>query len=88
MLLSIIKPLFLFNRHIAVEKNRILTVKLYPEISNITKDNPPVASFIIRAISSDKDRKVLVHPGIVIIIYFIHPFFFFLNLDQFLFLIV
>jgi speckle-type POZ protein len=46
-----------------LEKNRLLFVKLYPEISNLTRDNPPIASFIIRVVSSAGDRKALTHPG-------------------------
>lgn len=46
-----------------MEKNRTLSIKLYPEISNFTRENPPVASFIIRLISSLGDRQTLIHPG-------------------------
>lgn len=46
-----------------MEKNRSLFIKLYPEISNLTRENPPIASFIIRVVSSVGDRKSLVHPG-------------------------
>lgn len=41
----------------------MLYVKLYPEISNLTRDNPPIASFIIRVVCSVGDRKTLTHPG-------------------------
>lgn len=41
----------------------MLLVKLYPELSNLTRDKPPIASFIIRVLSSVGDRKVLIHPG-------------------------
>ncbi|KAI3675741.1 hypothetical protein L1987_85334 [Smallanthus sonchifolius] len=53
-----------WNWHLVVEKNRSLSIKLYPEISNLTKDSPPIASFIIRLISSNGGRKVLVHPEV------------------------
>ncbi|MED6199165.1 hypothetical protein PIB30_073347 [Stylosanthes scabra] len=53
-----------WNWHLSVEKNRVLFVKLYPEISNLTRDNPPIASFIIRVVSSVGDRKYLTHPEI------------------------
>ena len=46
-----------------MEKNRVLFVKLYPEISNLTRDNPPIVSFIIKVVSSVGDRKALTHPG-------------------------
>lgn len=46
-----------------MEKNRVLLVKLYPEISNLTRDNPPIASYNIRVVCSAGDRKALTHPG-------------------------
>lgn len=56
--------LFWDRRHLSVEKNRILYVKLYPEISAVTRDNPPIASFIARVVCSAGGRKTLIHPGI------------------------
>ncbi|KAF5950383.1 hypothetical protein HYC85_012376 [Camellia sinensis] len=55
---------FKIGKHLAVEKNRTLLIKLYPEISNLTRDSPPIASFIIRVVCSAGDRKSLIHPGI------------------------
>ncbi|XP_022735234.1 BTB/POZ domain-containing protein At1g55760-like [Durio zibethinus] len=53
-----------WNWHLTVEKNRVLYVKLHPEISNLTRDNPPIASFIIRVVCSAGDRKAFTHPEI------------------------
>lgn len=53
-----------WNWHLSVEKNRVLFVKLYPEISNLTRENPPIASFVIRVVCSVGDRKALTHPEI------------------------
>ncbi|XP_044465573.1 BTB/POZ domain-containing protein At1g55760-like [Mangifera indica] len=53
-----------WNWHLSVEKNKMLFVKLYPEISNLNRDNPPIASFIIRVVCSVGDRKSLAHPEI------------------------
>ncbi|MBA0849675.1 hypothetical protein Goshw_019089 [Gossypium schwendimanii] len=53
-----------WNWHLSVEKNRVLYIKLYPEISNLTRDNPPIASFIIRVVCSAGDRKAFTHPEI------------------------
>ncbi|OVA12341.1 BTB/POZ-like [Macleaya cordata] len=53
-----------WNWHLSVEKNRMLFIKLHPEISNLTRDHPPIASFIIRVICSIEDRTVLVHPEV------------------------
>ncbi|GKV44554.1 hypothetical protein SLEP1_g51724 [Rubroshorea leprosula] len=50
--------------HLVVEKNKVFLVKLYPEISNLTRENPPIASFIIRAVCSAGDRKAFIHPEI------------------------
>nr|DAD43833.1 TPA_asm: hypothetical protein HUJ06_002063 [Nelumbo nucifera] len=41
-----------WNWHLSEEKNRVLSIKLHPEISNLTRDNPPIASFIILVICS------------------------------------
>ncbi|XP_072981057.1 BTB/POZ domain-containing protein At1g55760 [Typha angustifolia] len=55
----------LWNWHLTVERNKQLYVKLYPEVSNLTRDKPPIASFIIKLVSSSSPtRKTLVHPGI------------------------
>ncbi|KAE8691158.1 BTB/POZ domain-containing protein [Hibiscus syriacus] len=53
-----------WNWHLTVEKNRVLYVKLYPEFSNLTRDNPPIASFIIQVVCSSGDRKSFTHPEI------------------------
>lgn len=53
-----------WNWHLAIEKNRVLLIKLYPEISSFTRQNPPVASFIIRVLCPIGGRKALVHPEI------------------------
>ncbi|KAI3427782.1 BTB domain-containing protein [Psidium guajava] len=54
----------LWNWHLSVEKNRILYVKLYPEISAVTRENPPIASFIARVVCSAGGRNTLTHPEI------------------------
>ncbi|XP_074303469.1 BTB/POZ domain-containing protein At1g55760-like [Silene latifolia] len=54
----------LWNWHLALEKNRVLMIKLYPEISNLSRENPPIASFVIRVLSSVDDCKPLVHPEV------------------------
>ncbi|XP_050368776.1 BTB/POZ domain-containing protein At1g55760 [Argentina anserina] len=53
-----------WNWHLSVEKNKVLYVKLYPEISNLTRENPPIASFVIQVVCSVGDRKALIHPEI------------------------
>lgn len=46
-----------------MEKNRGLFIKLFPEVSNVTRENPPIASFIIRVVSLLGNRTTLAHPG-------------------------
>ncbi|EPS72413.1 hypothetical protein M569_02335, partial [Genlisea aurea] len=54
-----------WNWHFSMEKNRSLFIKLFPEVSNANKENPPIASFIVRVVvSSLGDRKCLVHPEV------------------------
>ncbi|KAL3851093.1 hypothetical protein ACJIZ3_012975 [Penstemon smallii] len=53
-----------WNWYLSVEKSRTLSIKLYPETSNLTRDNPPVASFIIKIVSTLGDRKCLIHPEV------------------------
>ncbi|KAK7277005.1 hypothetical protein RIF29_18154 [Crotalaria pallida] len=54
----------IWNWYLSVERTRVSVVKLYPEISNLTKDNLPIASFIIRLLSSAGDHKALAHSEI------------------------
>lgn len=52
------------QRHLTVERNKHLLVKLYPEVSNLTREQPPIASFVIKLVStSSPNRKTIVHPG-------------------------
>nr|ACL81160.1 BTB/POZ domain-containing protein [Mirabilis jalapa] len=58
----------LWNWYLVVEKSRVLVIKLYPETSNITKENPPFASFIIRISSSFSHPlhcNPLIHPQVI-----------------------
>lgn len=41
----------------------LLNVKLYPEVSSLSRENPPVASFVLRVVSSTGERKAFTHPG-------------------------
>lgn len=52
-------------RFLTVERNKQLFVKLYPEASAVTREHPPVATFIIKLVSSSSPtRKTIVHPGL------------------------
>ncbi|CAM8888423.1 unnamed protein product [Rhodiola kirilowii] len=50
-----------WNWHLSIRKYRGQVIRLYPEI---TRENPPIASFIIRIVSSLDNRKALTHPGV------------------------
>ncbi|OAY70549.1 BTB/POZ domain-containing protein [Ananas comosus] len=55
----------LWNWYLIVERNKQLYVKLYPEVSTATREQPPIASFVIKLVSSaSPNRKTLVHPGV------------------------
>ncbi|KAK1299951.1 BTB/POZ domain-containing protein [Acorus calamus] len=54
----------IWNWYLTVEKNRVVYIRLYPDISSVTRDPAPIASFIIRVVSSAGERKTIVHPGI------------------------
>ncbi|KAJ0986944.1 hypothetical protein J5N97_005300 [Dioscorea zingiberensis] len=55
----------LWNWHLTVERHKHLCVKLYPEVSSLTREQPPIASFVIKLVStSSPNRRTIVHPGI------------------------
>ncbi|XP_042407966.1 BTB/POZ domain-containing protein At1g55760-like isoform X1 [Zingiber officinale] len=55
----------LWNWYLAVEKSKQLYVKLYPEDSSFTRENPPIASFNIKIVfPSVPNRQTFIHPGI------------------------
>ncbi|KAH6768137.1 BTB/POZ domain-containing protein [Perilla frutescens var. frutescens] len=53
-----------WNWHLSVEKSRALIIRLYPEVSNLTRENPPIASFMIKVVCVAGDRKCFVHPEV------------------------
>ncbi|KAK9152336.1 hypothetical protein Syun_010645 [Stephania yunnanensis] len=53
-----------WNWHLTVEKNKVLYIKLYPVISNLTRESPPIASFVVRVFCSVGNRHTLIHPGV------------------------
>ncbi|URE18352.1 hypothetical protein MUK42_12616 [Musa troglodytarum] len=55
----------LWNWYLTVEKNKHMYVKLYPEMSSLTREQPPVASFNIKLVfSSSPNRRTIVHPAV------------------------
>ncbi|KAI4389714.1 hypothetical protein MLD38_001912 [Melastoma candidum] len=54
-----------WNWYLSVEKNKILYVRLYPETSAFARERPPIASFVVRVVSSAAGgRKTLTHPEV------------------------
>lgn len=47
----------LWNWHLAIEKNRYLYVRLFPEPSRVSKDQPPLARFILRVSNLGISRR-------------------------------
>ncbi|KAJ8447903.1 hypothetical protein Cgig2_012038 [Carnegiea gigantea] len=52
----------LWNWHLAIEKNRYLYVRLFPELSRLSKDQPPIARFILRVSNVGVSRRPYVSP--------------------------
>lgn len=47
----------LYFRHLAIEKNRLLYIRLFPEPSRVSKDQPPHARFILRVSNLGLGRR-------------------------------
>ncbi|XP_044475103.1 BTB/POZ domain-containing protein At1g21780-like [Mangifera indica] len=52
----------LWNWHLSVEKNRYLYIRLYPEPSRVSKEQPPIASFVLRVSIAGANRKPYISP--------------------------
>lgn len=50
-------------RHISIEKNRYIYIRLYPEPSRVSKEQPPLARFILRICISGANPKQYISPG-------------------------
>ncbi|GLT85062.1 hypothetical protein SLE2022_032640 [Rubroshorea leprosula] len=53
----------IWNWHLSVEKNRYLYVRLFRETSKVSKENPPIAVFVLRVSSAGAARKPYISPG-------------------------
>ncbi|XP_065881523.1 BTB/POZ domain-containing protein At1g21780 isoform X2 [Euphorbia lathyris] len=54
--------IFVFDRHLSVEKNRYLYVRLFPEASRTAKEQPPLARFVLRVSNAGPNRKPYISP--------------------------
>lgn len=52
----------IWNWQLSVEKNRHLYVRLFPELSRLSKEQPPIAKFIIRVTTTGTNRRPYVSP--------------------------
>ncbi|XP_044510837.1 BTB/POZ domain-containing protein At1g21780-like [Mangifera indica] len=52
----------IWNWYLSVEKNRYLYVRLFPEPSRLAKEQPPIASFILRVSIAGANRKPYISP--------------------------
>ena len=61
-------------RHFSIEKNRYLYIRLFPEQSRLTKEQPPFARFVLRITSSAFGRQPCVSPGMLLLLFHYTPF--------------
>ncbi|XP_051124102.1 BTB/POZ domain-containing protein At1g21780 isoform X1 [Andrographis paniculata] len=52
----------IWNWYLSVEKNRSMYIRLFPEPSRISKDQPPLARFVLRVTTSSSNRRPFVSP--------------------------
>lgn len=53
-----------YGRHLSIERNRYLSVRLFPELSRVSKEQPPVAKFVLRVSNVGPNRRFYISPGI------------------------
>ncbi|GER49183.1 BTB/POZ domain-containing protein [Striga asiatica] len=52
----------IWNWHLSVERNRSTYIRLFPEPSRVSKEQPPVARFVIRVTTAASSRRPYVSP--------------------------
>ncbi|CAI9115372.1 OLC1v1016262C1 [Oldenlandia corymbosa var. corymbosa] len=52
----------LWNWHLSIEKNRYMYIRLFPEPSRVSKEQPPVARFVLRVTTTGTNRKPYISP--------------------------
>ncbi|KAL8257171.1 hypothetical protein R6Q59_029212 [Mikania micrantha] len=52
----------MWNWQLSVEKNRYLYIRLFPEPSRLSKEQPPIAKFIIRVTTAGNNRRPYISP--------------------------
>ncbi|KAK9162262.1 hypothetical protein Syun_003164 [Stephania yunnanensis] len=52
----------IWNWHLSIEKNRYLYIRLFPEPSRASKDQPPIARFVLRVSNLGANRRPYISP--------------------------
>lgn len=52
----------IWNWHLSVDRNRYLNVRLFPELSRISKEQPPLARFVVRVSVAGSGRRLFTSP--------------------------
>ncbi|PPD97625.1 hypothetical protein GOBAR_DD05359 [Gossypium barbadense] len=52
----------LWNWHLSIEKNRYMYIRLFPEPSRVSKEQPPYAKFILRISNVGANRRLYISP--------------------------
>lgn len=55
-------------RYLSIEKNRYMYIRLFPEPSRLSKEQPPIARFVIRVTISGGNRKPYISPGMQLLL--------------------
>lgn len=50
-------------RHLSIEKNRYMYIRLFPELSRASKEQPPIARFVLRVSNAAAARRPYISPG-------------------------
>ncbi|CAK9142250.1 unnamed protein product [Ilex paraguariensis] len=51
-----------WNWYLSIEKNRYLYIRLFPEPSRVSKEQPPVARFVLRVTTTGTNRRPYISP--------------------------
>ncbi|XP_059460031.1 BTB/POZ domain-containing protein At1g21780 [Corylus avellana] len=52
----------IWNWHLSIEKNRYLYIRLFPEPSRVSKEQPPLARFVLRVSNTGANRRPYISP--------------------------
>ncbi|KAJ9673616.1 hypothetical protein PVL29_023271 [Vitis rotundifolia] len=52
----------IWNWHLSIEKNRYMYIRLFPEPSRASKEQPPIARFVLRVSNSAASRRPYISP--------------------------